>query len=249
MVGEVDFNGVTDREIEEQCEALFTKSPMQFVPRKGVKVDHEIKRMIDEMGITVPIVWIKGTLYLVGLNKIHIDMKADDVIAQVGGGYQKFELYINKNHKVLERNIIIKMIQCKESLEWIVDSIIRGQKIPNTSAITYDSSSNYYMDKTPQSSRIKIQRKPSHRINKDGLFINSPTKPRTSIRSSPKMRMSSPLRSPTGKKSKITTNTSPRRTMTAGSASPERMNQMGPAEMKQIDKIKSYFGERKHEVM
>ena len=110
VVGEVDFGGVTEREIQEQCEALFMKSPMQFIPRKGVKVDLELKRMIDEMGITIPIVWIKGTLYLVGINKIHMEMKADDVIAQVGGGYEKFELYIKKNHKILERQLLIKMI-------------------------------------------------------------------------------------------------------------------------------------------
>lgn len=61
--------------------------------------------------------------------------------------------------------------------------------------------------------------------------------------------MSSPLRSPTGKKSKITTNTSPRRATTASNASPERLSQMGPAEHKQIEKIKAYFGDRKHEVM
>lgn len=128
---------------------------MQFVPRKGVKTDHEIKRMIDEMGIKLPIVWIKGTLYLVSVNKIHIDMKADDVIAQVGGGYEKFELYIHKNHKTLERQMLIKMMQCEESLEWIVDAIIRGNRIPNSSAITYDNSSaNALSDKRKTKSKI-----------------------------------------------------------------------------------------------
>ena len=46
---------------------------MPFVPRKGEKVDHELKRMVDELNITIPIVWIKGTLYLVGVNKIHLE--------------------------------------------------------------------------------------------------------------------------------------------------------------------------------
>lgn len=94
IIGVVDYGGVSEREIQQQCENLFMKAPMLFVPRKGVKVDLELKRMIDEMGITIPIVWIKGTLYLVGVNKIHMEMKSDDVIAQVGGGYEKFELYI-----------------------------------------------------------------------------------------------------------------------------------------------------------
>jgi len=146
VVGEVDFGGVTEQEIQEQCEQLFMKAPMQFVPRKGVKVDYEIKRMIDEMVITIPIIHIKDKLYLVGIHKIHMDMKAEDVIAQIGGGYEKFELYIKKQHKILERGLIIKMIQSKESLEWICDALIRGTKIPNNSAITYDSSTNYYQD-------------------------------------------------------------------------------------------------------
>jgi hypothetical protein len=66
-VGEVDFGGVTEQEIQEQCEQLFMKSPMAFVPRKGVKVDFEIKRMIDEMVITIPIIHIKDKLFLVGI--------------------------------------------------------------------------------------------------------------------------------------------------------------------------------------
>ena len=113
---------------------------MPFQPRKGVKVDYELQRMIDEIVITIPIVWIKGTLFLVGINKIHIEMKAEDVIAQVGGGYEKFEEYIKKNHKILERAVLIKMIQSKESLEWCVDAIIKGNKIPNKSSLAYDSS-------------------------------------------------------------------------------------------------------------
>lgn len=91
-----------------------------------------LKRLIEEHNITIPIVHIKGSLYLVGINKIHLEQKADDVIAQVGGGYQKFEPYIFKNHKIIERQLIIKMIQSKESLEWIVDALIRGEKIPTS---------------------------------------------------------------------------------------------------------------------
>jgi len=59
--------------------------------------------MIDQLNITIPIIHIKGSLYLVGIYKIHLEQKADYVIAQVGGGYQKFEPYIIKNHKSIER--------------------------------------------------------------------------------------------------------------------------------------------------
>ena len=64
------------------------------------------------------------------------------------------------------------------------------------------------------------------RVNKEGLFINTPLKPatRAGLSSSPKLRMSSPLKSPTTKKSKIATKTSPRRVNTAGYGSPDRVS-------------------------
>lgn len=43
------------------------------------------------MKITIPIVGIQGTLYLVGPNKMNLHLKGDYVMAKIGGGYQKFE--------------------------------------------------------------------------------------------------------------------------------------------------------------
>ena len=59
--------------------------------------------MIKDMNITIPILWVKGNLYLVGVNRIHLEYKSEHIIAQVGGGYEKFEMYISKNHKIFER--------------------------------------------------------------------------------------------------------------------------------------------------
>lgn len=82
-----EYAGVSDAEIEEQCHVLFNKPPMKFLHHKDVRVENEIKQMIDELNITIPIVHIKGSLYLVGDKKIHLEQKADYVIAQVGGGF------------------------------------------------------------------------------------------------------------------------------------------------------------------
>lgn len=227
---------------------------MQFVPRKGVKVDYEIKRMIDEMVITIPIIHIKDKLYLVGIQKIHMDMKAEDVIAQIGGGYEKFELYIKKQHKILERGLIIKMIQSKESLEWICDALIRGTKIPNNSAITYDSSTNYYQDmgKNITGSRIQIQKRPSQRVNKQGLMV-SPSSPLRMSQTggfSPKMSSRgsrSPIKSPSSpyRKSKITSSPSPRRIGTAGSPGRDMDMQV----QKQIQNVKHTYDKKKSDVL
>lgn len=116
MTGDADYTGVTEQEIEEQCEILFSEPPIRYVPRKGEKVDMEVKRMVDEMNITIPIIWIKQNLFLVGNKTMNLEKKGEYVIGQIGGGYEKFDEYIQKNHKKLERDLVVKMIQSQESL-------------------------------------------------------------------------------------------------------------------------------------
>lgn len=55
--------------------------PIKFVPRKGEKVDHEVKKMIDEMNITIPIIWVNKSIYLVGNKTISLEKKGEFVIA------------------------------------------------------------------------------------------------------------------------------------------------------------------------
>lgn len=130
-------------------------TPIKFTARKGEKVDMEVKKMIDEMNITIPIIWIKKSIYLVGNKTISLEKKGEYVTAHIGGGYRRFEDYISENHKKLERDLVIKMIQSKESLEWICESISNGQRIPtvqsmNTSKI--NESANTF-NQSPKSVR------------------------------------------------------------------------------------------------
>jgi len=70
--GDMDLAGISEAEILKHCEELFTKAPITFVPRKGEAADKAIKKLIDEMDVTIPIVWVKDSLFLVGINKIHL---------------------------------------------------------------------------------------------------------------------------------------------------------------------------------
>ena len=46
------------------------------------------------MGITIPIIWIRGNSYLIGSNKVTVLFKNKQLIVKLGGGYQKFEDYV-----------------------------------------------------------------------------------------------------------------------------------------------------------
>ena len=80
--GQVDYSGVSEKQLNELSAQLFANgAPIPFYPRKDQKVDQEVKRIIDDMGVTIPIVWVKDSLYLVGSNKIHLEKKGNKVTA------------------------------------------------------------------------------------------------------------------------------------------------------------------------
>jgi hypothetical protein len=120
--------GITDEELDEQCEELFKDSPIEFKPRKNNQLDAMIAQIIKNQNITIPIVHIKDTLYLIGSQKVNLVAKRDSVLVQRGGGTEKLENFLANNNKNFQRNLVIYMIKTNESLEFVIDSLINNQK-------------------------------------------------------------------------------------------------------------------------
>lgn len=80
-VSEGEIANVTDREMQKRCDELFDTAPIQFLARDDSPIDEFLKNMIEKMGVTVPIVWIKGSLYLIGINRINLEFKGEHIIA------------------------------------------------------------------------------------------------------------------------------------------------------------------------
>lgn len=110
---------------------MFADTPIEFNPRKKDKIDMMIAEYIRELQISIPIIWIKQKLYLIGSNRISCELKRDQLMLRVGGGYEKFEEYVPKYHRYFQRVLVIHMIKSGESLEWVVDALINGKKIKN----------------------------------------------------------------------------------------------------------------------
>ncbi len=54
-----------------KCDELFRINPIHFIPQEGdyYKVQKEIKRMINELDVTIPILHVKREFYLIGSSK------------------------------------------------------------------------------------------------------------------------------------------------------------------------------------
>ena len=99
--GDVDVSHFSSVEFDMKCDELFETAPIPFVAKKGENYECEkwMERLIEENQITIPIIHVKGKIYLVGSSKSIIQYTNDNVVLKIGGGYQKFDEYIPAQEK------------------------------------------------------------------------------------------------------------------------------------------------------
>lgn len=131
---EIENLGITEDELDQQCEELFDQTPIEFQPRKNSEMDQMIQMYIQELNLTIPIVQIKESLYLIGCSRCSCIIKRDQLLIKKGGGYEKFEDYVTSNMKYFQRMLVVYMIKSGESLEYVVDQLVNNKKIRNMNA-------------------------------------------------------------------------------------------------------------------
>ena len=68
--GDPDLLGISEEELDQQCDELFSQYPIRFEPRYGDPMDELIASSIYDNNFNIPIIWIKGKLYLIGSQRI-----------------------------------------------------------------------------------------------------------------------------------------------------------------------------------
>lgn len=150
--GDMDLMGLSEEELDTQCDELFKSAPIDFVPREGNQIDMAIDELIKSQSITIPILHIRERLYLIGHTRITCDFKNDNLICRVGGGFEKFIDYVPKNHRYFERSLVVHMIKSGESLEGVVDALFNGRKLKN---LIKESNDNISEPNTPERRSVK----------------------------------------------------------------------------------------------
>lgn len=97
--GDEDLLGLSEAELDMQCDDLFTDTPIKFIPRKDDPVDAAIMEQIDLLELTIPIKHIRGKLYLIGSSKTNCELKGEQLLIRTGGGYERFDEYVPSNHR------------------------------------------------------------------------------------------------------------------------------------------------------
>lgn len=71
-------------------------------------------------------------MYLVGTSRITLEHKFQAVMVRVGGGTERFDTYVPKNHRKFERQLVDYMSKSQESLVWVVEKLMAGENIRKT---------------------------------------------------------------------------------------------------------------------
>lgn len=134
--------GLSEAELDLQCDDLFADTPIKFRPRRGDPLDSAIMQQIDLLGITIPVQQIRGKLYLVGSSKTTCELKGEQLLIRTGGGYERFDEYVPSNHRFFQRQLVVAMIKSGQGLEETVQNFIEGKKyqsnVTNATHLTPD---------------------------------------------------------------------------------------------------------------
>lgn len=128
--GDQDLFGISENELDKECDEIFSEPIIDFNPRRENELDKAIAKMIKENNVTIPIVHIKGSLYLVGTSRVNLVLKREFVLVRTGGGYQKLYEFIPQNNRFFMRQLIVQMIKTGDGIETIVQKLIQGEKLP-----------------------------------------------------------------------------------------------------------------------
>jgi hypothetical protein len=122
--------GLDEQEVENQCDVVFADVIIPFNRRKGNEMDKIVADLLGKLGVTIPILHIKDNLYLIGSQRLNLQLNGDVLmIKSQDGRLQRFVEYIPINHRFHEKNLVVQMMRSSQTLEWVVDALFNSRKI------------------------------------------------------------------------------------------------------------------------
>ena len=85
-------------QFEQKCVEFFKDTPIKFRAQKGIKLQEVMQKSIKKSKITIPVIHIRGQLFLIGTSRCSCELQFDTIVIRAGGGgsVQKLDQYIKE---------------------------------------------------------------------------------------------------------------------------------------------------------
>lgn len=100
---------------------------MEFIPRQNEPIDEMIADAIAEMSIKIPIIWVKGSIYQVGSQKLVCQSERNCLMIRFAEGLRSFHDYILKSEKQIQKVLTIFALKSGDSMDQVMDSLIKDK--------------------------------------------------------------------------------------------------------------------------
>lgn len=65
----IDVSNLLTADLQKRCNELFGMLPIPFASGKG-RLDGQVARRLDDLGATLPVLHVRGDIYLIGTKKL-----------------------------------------------------------------------------------------------------------------------------------------------------------------------------------
>ena len=77
---------MTDLQFEQMCDEYFANGPpMKFKPRRGVKLDDQMHKILRKERNSLPVIHIRASIFLIGTQKCICEAKGELVMVRQQG--------------------------------------------------------------------------------------------------------------------------------------------------------------------
>jgi hypothetical protein len=83
---EADLLGMDEQEVENKCDEVFKDVIIPFERRKGDEMDKEVADLLSKLGVTIPVLHIKDSLYLIGSQRLNLQFNGDILMIKTQEG-------------------------------------------------------------------------------------------------------------------------------------------------------------------
>lgn len=88
-----------------------------------------LAKLIRRQKVTIPVMFVRNSLYLIGTQKHQIEVKGDNLMIKEGSSVKRLDKFIQTNHSGMEQVLYNEMQLTQATLEIVCTRIIKGMKL------------------------------------------------------------------------------------------------------------------------